>query len=110
MSRRVSETRKSEPRNFPRKILTVTASAGDADLPTDRVSGRSAVQSVLTDSPGRWLTVDGNACTRVGTTHFQSSGNPAFEVAQTTNDAAVEGIVTAEHIFRGPDYHGHEFE
>jgi hypothetical protein len=46
----------------------------------------------------------------VGTTHFQSSGNPAFEVAQTTNDAAVEGIVTAEHIFRGPDYHGHEFE
>jgi len=81
-------------RNFLRKILTLTASAGVAGLLLDRLPARSLVQPVQAQ-PGTALVVDGNAGTGVGTTQLASSGNPAFLSTNTSTGSALQGTCTS---------------
>ena len=98
--------KESNRRNFLRRIVTLTASAGVAGLLLDRLPGKSVIQPVQATSgggPGGDLVIDSSlnnsppttANTGTGTTELDTPGNPGFLVASTGSGAALQGTCTA---------------
>ena len=95
-------------RNFIRRIVTLTASAGVIGLLLDRLPGKSVIEPVRATSGGGSggnLVIDSSlnnspsttANTGTGTTELDTPGNPGFLVvsAPSSNGAALQGTCAA---------------